>query len=77
MTLLTRFSLILILLYRKYAPASIRDRCRYHPSCSAYTLVCIKRFGFFRGWALGISRLKRCCPPNGGPEFPPRESKGD
>ncbi|EOC0416801.1 membrane protein insertion efficiency factor YidD [Cronobacter malonaticus] len=67
---LSRLSLRLIQLYRKYAPDSVRRRCRYHPSCSKYTFVSIRRFGFFRGWALAFKRFQRCRPPNGGTDFP-------
>ncbi|WP_380177488.1 membrane protein insertion efficiency factor YidD [Kalamiella sp. sgz302252] len=75
MILLSRASLLLIALYRKYAPASVRERCRYYPSCSAYSLVCIKRFGFIQGWKLAIARLKKCRPPNGGYDFPPGKKR--
>ncbi|EMH4972284.1 membrane protein insertion efficiency factor YidD [Salmonella enterica] len=50
-------SIRLILYYRAHAPASIRNRCRYTPSCSAYTLIAIRRFGFFEGWRLGLNGL--------------------
>ncbi|WP_390290730.1 membrane protein insertion efficiency factor YidD [Brenneria goodwinii] len=65
-------SIRLILFYRKFAPRCIRDRCRYTPSCSKYTLIAIKRHGFIRGWKIGIARMKRCHPPNGGFDYPPK-----
>ncbi|AXW87883.1 membrane protein insertion efficiency factor YidD [Lonsdalea britannica] len=65
-------SLRLILLYRRFAPAKVRDRCRFHPSCSAYALISIRRFGTIAGWKLAIARLLRCQPPNGGIDYPPQ-----
>ncbi|MFP1761859.1 membrane protein insertion efficiency factor YidD [Lonsdalea quercina] len=43
--ILRGLSLRLIMLYRRYAPDRIRGRCRFHPSCSTYALVSIRRFG--------------------------------
>jgi uncharacterized protein len=40
--------------------------CRFHPSCSAYSLVALHRFGFIRGCYLTIRRLLRCHPWNAG-----------
>ncbi|PSH11837.1 MULTISPECIES: membrane protein insertion efficiency factor YidD [Yersinia pseudotuberculosis complex] len=51
----------------------IRDRCRHTPSCSKYTLISLKRFGFVTGWKLGLSRIYRCRPPNCGADYPPKK----
>ncbi|ELK6697122.1 MULTISPECIES: membrane protein insertion efficiency factor YidD [Enterobacter cloacae complex] len=69
--MLRSLSFWLILLYRKHAPDNVRRRCRYHPSCSKYTFVSIKRFGFCRGWKIAFKRFQRCRPPNGGIDYPP------
>lgn len=39
--------------------------CRYHPSCSRYSLEAIQRYGFFKGGWLMVKRLARCQPFGG------------
>jgi len=40
--------------------------CRFYPSCSAYALTAIQRFGFLHGSWLATPRLLRCNPWNPG-----------
>ena len=36
--------------------------CRYHPTCSAYSLEAIERHGALRGSAMAVKRILRCNP---------------
>lgn len=40
--------------------------CRFYPSCSAYAVTALERFGLLRGSALAARRLLRCHPWNPG-----------
>ena len=47
--------------YQRWISPSPR-RCRYEPTCSAYAVEAIERFGVVRGLLLGAWRLLRCNP---------------
>jgi putative membrane protein insertion efficiency factor len=54
--------LIVLRGYQRGISPLIPPRCRYHPSCSAYAVEAIERFGILRGGILASWRLLRCNP---------------
>ncbi len=57
-----RLAEILIRLYQWTVSPLLGPACRFHPSCSQYTLEAIRRFGVLRGAGLGAKRIGRCHP---------------
>ena len=51
-----------IRVYRRLISPALGQRCKYHPSCSAYALQAIKTYGILRGVVLAGWRLLRCNP---------------
>jgi putative membrane protein insertion efficiency factor len=57
-----RFALAPIRAYQRWISPSRPRRCRYEPSCSAYAIEAVERFGVARGALLASWRLLRCNP---------------
>lgn len=59
---------LLILLARGWQVGPSRvipPTCRYHPSCSAYAIEALRKYGAVRGSWLTLKRLLRCHPWGG------------
>jgi putative membrane protein insertion efficiency factor len=50
----------------QFVPRIDQQRCRFYPSCSAYGITAVQRFGAVRGGWLAVRRLGRCHPWNPG-----------
>jgi uncharacterized protein len=51
-----------LILYSRLISPALPRRCRYEPTCSAYAIQAVKRFGVLRGAVLAAWRLLRCNP---------------
>lgn len=52
----------LIRTYRWLVSPWVGWRCRFEPTCSAYALEAVDRYGTAKGAWLGIRRILRCHP---------------
>ena len=57
-----RLALLLIAFYRRYISPLKPPVCRFRPTCSQYTYEAIRRYGFVRGFFLGLKRILKCHP---------------
>lgn len=68
--LLKYFLIGTVLMYKAFAPFSMRDQCRFEPTCSTYMIIALQKYGAVVGLIKGILRIIRCKPPNGGIDYP-------
>ena len=54
--------LTLIRFYRRHISPHFPPSCRYIPSCSAYAMEAIEKYGAAKGGWLALKRLSRCHP---------------
>lgn len=52
--------------YQRFISPMFPPSCRFTPSCSAYAITALRRFGPIKGSWLTIRRLGRCHPWNAG-----------
>ncbi len=62
MSVLARVLVAMVVAYRRYVSPVLPARCRFYPSCSAYSLEALQKHGAIRGTGLTIWRLLRCHP---------------
>jgi putative membrane protein insertion efficiency factor len=60
-----------ILFYQRGVSPLIGARCKFHPTCSQYSLEAIKKYGLVVGSMRGVYRILRCHPWSQGGYDPP------
>ena len=51
--------------YQKFISPLFPSVCRFQPTCSAYAIEALERFGAIKGTYLAIRRIIRCRPGGG------------
>jgi len=49
-------------MYRKYVSPMKPPSCRFYPTCSAYAIQAIEKYGAFKGSFLALKRILKCHP---------------
>ena len=62
MSFLRTVALFPVRAYRRLISPLLPQRCKYHPSCSAYAVEAVRTYGVIRGSVLAGWRLLRCNP---------------
>lgn len=62
MKILRKIYLIPVFIYRKIFSPLKPPCCRFTPTCSAYAVQAIEKFGIFKGTVLAVYRVLRCNP---------------
>lgn len=57
-----RLFIALIRFYQLAISPYLGANCRYYPTCSAYTIQAIEKYGALKGLWLGLKRICRCHP---------------
>lgn len=59
---MTRLAVAFVRGYQLIVSPWLAPRCRFHPTCSTYSIEAFKEHGFLRGMWLTLRRLGRCHP---------------
>lgn len=60
--MLTPVALALIRFYQACISPVLPSSCRYYPTCSAYALEAVQKWGVMRGMRMALRRVVRCRP---------------
>lgn len=67
--MIARLLILIALAWQKGPSRVLPPSCRYQPSCSAYAVTALRRYGALKGSWLAARRLARCHPWGGsGPD---------
>ncbi|WP_423187968.1 membrane protein insertion efficiency factor YidD [Alishewanella sp. d11] len=67
----------LVRAYQMLISPLLGPRCRFHPTCSNYTISAINRFGAVKGAWLAGKRILKCHPFHPGGEDPVPEKHNE
>ena len=58
----TRLLTLLVRAWQVGPSALLPPSCRFQPSCSAYAITALRRYGALKGGWLAVRRIARCHP---------------
>ena len=67
---LTYIAYLIVKAYQVVVSPFLGTNCRYNPTCSAYALEALKKFGIIKGGLLSIKRVAKCHPWGGSGDDP-------
>lgn len=70
-TILKKIYVLPIVFYRSFISPLTPPACRFQPTCSAYMMEAILKWGIFRGTWMGTKRILKCHPWHTGDPFDP------
>jgi len=56
---------ILIRIYQTFISPLLPSTCRFHPTCSQYSIEALQKHGIWKGSILAIKRISQCHPWGG------------
>jgi uncharacterized protein len=62
MNIISNILIILIKFYKMVISPYLTPSCRYLPTCSEYTIECLRTFGLIKGISKSIKRILSCHP---------------
>ena len=60
--IIASFFILLIKIYQICLSPFLGKNCRFNPTCSAYTVEAMTKYGVMKGSYLSIKRLMKCHP---------------
>jgi putative membrane protein insertion efficiency factor len=63
--MIARLLILITAAWQKGPSRVLPPSCRYQPSCSAYAITALRRYGALRGSWLAARRIARCHPWGG------------
>lgn len=69
---MSKAAVFLVKGYRKFVSPLFPKVCCFHPTCSAYALEAVERYGVAKGGWLAMRRVLRCHPFSSGGHDPVR-----
>ncbi|HWR57510.1 MAG TPA: membrane protein insertion efficiency factor YidD [Thermodesulfovibrionales bacterium] len=69
---MTKIIILFVKAYQYVLSPFFAGSCRFEPSCSAYSVEALRKYGALKGLRLSARRLLRCHPFHGGGYDPVR-----
>lgn len=66
----TRVAIAAVRAYQRLVSPLFPPTCRFTPTCSAYAVTALERYGLLKGGWLALKRIGRCHPWNEGGHDP-------